>query len=251
MRKPVVAANWKENKTVDEALFYAREIKDSAFSCDVIIAPPYLAIPEMSGELADSRICVAAQDIFYEDHGAYTGEISPVMIKPYCRYSIIGHSERRLFFGDSDAIVRKKLEAALRHGIVPILCVGEILEERKTSKTKEVIQRMLSILDGIDAGPSNLIIAYEPVWAISRGDPGHRAATPQDAQDAHAFIRQRLRAMFGDQADDFRIIYGGSVKPENAPEFESLPDVDGALVGSASLDVKSFRDIISAFDKDA
>ena len=243
MRKPFIAANWKMNKTIAETGEFlsefgpgVKEISDR----DIIIAPPFTSLPAAAEKLRDSNIILAAQDVFYEEKGAYTGEISPLMLSDLgCKYVIVGHSERRQYLHESDEVVNKKVRAAKKAGLGAIVCVGESLEEREGGKTFSVLQRELEKgLDEIDY--SNLVVAYEPIWAIGTG----RTATPLQAQEAHAFIREKLRVLYGNKADGFCIIYGGSVTPGNADSLMACEDVDGALVGGASLQVESFTRIV-------
>lgn len=215
-----------------------------ASDVEVVVCPPFTAIAATVNAAAGSNIAVGAQDLFWEDWGAYTGEVSGPMLKDLgCRYVIIGHSERRQYFGETDATVNKKLHAALRHDLVPIVCVGETLDEREAGKTLEVVRRQVE--DGLKGltpdQVETLVVAYEPVWAIGTG----RTATAADAQEVIAFIRKTLKAMYGERAELTRIQYGGSVKPENIAELMAQPDIDGALVGGASLDAVSFAAIVN------
>lgn len=215
-----------------------------ASDVEVVVCPPFTAIAATVNAAAGSNIAVGAQDLFWEDWGAYTGEVSGPMLKDLgCRYVIIGHSERRQYFGETDATVNKKLHAALRHDLVPIVCVGETLDEREAGKTLEVVRRQVE--DGLKGltpdHVETLVVAYEPVWAIGTG----RTATAADAQEVIAFIRKTLKAMYGERAELTRIQYGGSVKPENIAELMAQPDIDGALVGGASLDAISFAAIVN------
>lgn len=250
MRKPIVAANWKMNMTASEAADYHHtlclEIGELS-GVEIVIAPPFTAIPKLSELIgASDRLRLGAQNLYHEKHGAFTGEISAAMLREhFVRYVIIGHSERRQLFGETDELVHKKVAAALASELRPILCVGETLQERQAGKEKAVIERQLeSALRGVklhDFG--DLVIAYEPVWAIGTGVN----ATPEQAQEAHAFIRECLAAFLGaEAAPKVRIQYGGSVKPSNAKEILQQPDVDGALVGGASLDPRGFAQIVRA-----
>ncbi|MBN1157539.1 triose-phosphate isomerase [Candidatus Woesearchaeota archaeon] len=229
MRKKIVVANWKMNKTVHEAVSFANEInKYQDFRCDVALCAPFVALSELRNVL-DKRFHVGAQNIYFEEAGAYTGEISATMIKKFCRFVIVGHSERRQIFKEDDQVVNKKAKIALKHGITPIVCIGETLQERESGKTSEVVQRqILESLKDIDV--TQIIMAYEPVWAIGTG----RNATPEQAEEIHALIRRLIGS------EKTRILYGGSVKPENAKGLMQQKNIDGALVGGASLDVKSF-----------
>lgn len=248
MRTPFLAANWKMFKTVHEAVVYAKEfrglVKDIK-DVEIVIAPPFTALHAVAEACRNTPVAVAAQDLFWEREGAFTGQISGGMIKEAgAEYVIVGHSERRRLFGDTDQTVNRKVIAAFQAGLVPIACVGETLEEREAEQTLAVLDRQVKDgLDGLTADQvAELVIAYEPVWAIGTG----RNATPQQADEAHAHIRGRLRQWFGaDTADRCHIIYGGSVKPDNIAELAALADVDGALVGGASLDPHSFLKIVS------
>jgi triosephosphate isomerase len=247
MRTPFVAANWKMFKTVHDAVVYAKEfrgmVKDVA-DIDIVIAPAFLAVHAVAEAVRNSPVAVAAQDLFWEKEGAFTGEVSAAMVREAgAEYAIVGHSERRQFFGETDESVNRKTRAALGADLVPIVCIGETLDERERGETMAVLDRQIKQgLDGL-AGEqvASLVIAYEPVWAIGTG----RTATAQQAQDAHAHIRSRLRSWFGGHAaDGCRVLYGGSVKPDNIGELIAQPEVDGALVGGASLDPRSFADIV-------
>lgn len=249
MRKPIIAANWKEYKDNVEVEDYLKRFipkVEGVADKEIIIAPSFIALSDASRITQGTNIKIAAQNMYSEDSGAFTGEISPLMIKKFCNHAIIGHSERRLFFSETDMNIHKKVLSAFRHGIVPILCIGETRQEKEDGRTKEVIERMLSsALDGVEEKKiTGLVIAYEPVWAISRGDASTRPATPFDAQEAHAFIRKLLSDKYGDAAEDVRILYGGSVKPDNIAELMSQQDIDGVLVGGASLDIESFEKIV-------
>lgn len=247
MREKIIAANWKEHKSNSEALEYAKRIISSCGNVTnprVIIAPGYVALSEMKNALDGSSICLAAQDIYHEDKGAFTGAVSCLMIKGICDYTLIGHSERREFFHETDFGVNLKVKAALRNGIKPIICIGESYEERQSGMYQERVKRMLtSAIEGIE-DPSSLIIAYEPVWAISRGNNNVKSASPEDAQEMHLFIRTVLKEKYGDLAENISILYGGSAGPLNAKELMAKEDIDGLLVGSASLDPESFEKII-------
>jgi triosephosphate isomerase len=247
MRKPLITANWKMNNTVPESLrfvaAFTAELK-TAGGVDVAIAPPFTALYSIGVALAETDFRLAAQNIFWEDSGAYTGEVSGVFLKDVgCTYAIVGHSERRQYFGETDETVSRRLAAALRHDMVPILCVGERLEEREAGRTWEIIERQLAGgLTGIDLrNARDFVIAYEPVWAIGTG----RNATPEQAEEVHGLVRKYLREKYGEAtADRTRILYGGSVKPSNSRELLTKPDIDGALVGGASLDPKHFAAIV-------
>jgi triosephosphate isomerase (TIM) len=248
MRVSVIAGNWKMFKTVQEAVFFVKElrgvIKDAA-DVEVVVAPPFTAVHAVAEAVRNSSIGVAAQDLYWEREGAFTGEISAGMIaEAGAEYVIVGHSERRRLFGETDQHVNRKIVAAIGAALTPIVCVGETLEQRERDETLAVLDRQIKDgLDGLTAEQiADLIIAYEPVWAIGTG----RTATTAQAGEAHAQIRKRLRQWFGgDAADRCRVLYGGSVKPDNIAEFIAEPDVDGALVGGASLEVKSFTEIVT------
>ncbi|CAN5890735.1 triose-phosphate isomerase [soil metagenome] len=248
MRVPVIAANWKMFKTVHESVAFIKEfrilVKDVA-DVEIVIAPPFTALHAAAEAARASTVAIAAQDAFWEKEGAFTGQVSVGMVKEAgAGYVILGHSERRRLFGDSDETVNRKVIAALNAGLTPIFCVGETLEERENNATLEVLDRQIKKgLDGVTGDQAaGLVLAYEPVWAIGTG----RNATPQQAGEAHAHIRGRVRQWFGGAAgDQCRIIYGGSVKPDNIHELVALPDVDGGLVGGASLDVRGFSEIVA------
>ena len=222
-----------------------RELTRDVADRDLVAAAPYTALASLAAEVKGSHVGVAAQDVYFEKEGAFTGAVSALMIKDAgAAYAIVGHSERRRIFGDTDASVNRKTHVAIANGIIPIVCIGETLEEREANQTFDVLDRQIKAgLDGITgAQVAALVIAYEPVWAIGTG----RNATPQQAGEAHAHIRSRIRQWFGgDAADAVRILYGGSVKPDNVAELRAQPDVDGALVGGASLDPASFFAIAS------
>jgi triosephosphate isomerase len=249
MRKPLVAANWKMFKTVHEAVVFTKEIrglvKDIA-DVEIVIAPPATAIHAVAEAARNSDLEVAGQNLHWEKEGAFTGEVSAGMLtEAGAEYVIIGHSERRRLFGETDVVIQRKTRAALAAGLKPIVCIGETLDEREAGSTLDVLDRQIKDgLDGLTAAEmEGLVIAYEPVWAIGTG----RNATAGQAQEAHAHIRTRLRQWFGvDTADRCRILYGGSVKPDNTRELIAQPDVDGALVGGASLELRSFVAIVTA-----
>ena len=235
-------------KTVAEAVVFVKELKSAVKDFDrveIALAPPFTALHAVAEAARNSNIGVASQDVYWERDGAFTGEISPAMIKEAgAEYAIVGHSERRRLFGESDAIVNRKAMATIGAGLTPIVCIGETLEERERDEMLTVLDRQIK--DGLGemsaAQVAEIVIAYEPVWAIGTG----RTATAAQAGEAHAHIRKRLRQWFGgDAADRCHIIYGGSVKPDNIRELVSEEDVDGALVGGASLDVRGFTEIVS------
>ncbi|MFN2280763.1 MAG: triose-phosphate isomerase [Anaerolineales bacterium] len=249
MRRPCVAGNWKMHKTVSEAEALVQEMLpglNAISEVDNLICPAFTALDRVASLLADSKIGLGAQNLFWEEEGAYTGEISPLMLAELVEYVIIGHSERRAYFQDTDEAVNKKVKAALAAGIKPILCVGETLEENEAGRTGEVVKRQLgAALKGVlEEDLAMLIVAYEPVWAIGTG----KAATPEGAnQVIKDYIRDELAAMYSPSAaGDIRILYGGSVKPGNARDFFQQPDIDGALVGGASLKAEDFIKITEA-----
>ena len=248
MRTPFVAANWKMHKTVAEATAYAAAFRarmETMRGAEVVVAPPFTALHAVAAALDGSRVGVAGQNLYAAPQGAYTGEVSAGMLQEAgAGYVIIGHSERRQLFGETDAAVNAKLHAALGAGLVPILCVGETLDERDSGRMFPVLNRQIAgaLADIDSAGAGSVVVAYEPVWAIGTG----RNALPAQAQEAHAHIRQRIaRALDADSAAGCRIIYGGSVKPGNAGALAAEPDVDGALVGGAGLDPDSFAEIVA------
>jgi triosephosphate isomerase len=243
MRKPFIAANWKMNKTVSETrefiIKFIPEVKATT-EVDIVIAPPFTSLSAAAEKIRNTNIILAAQDVFYEEKGAYTGEISPLMLVDIgCRYVIVGHSERRQYFNEKDDTVNKKIKAAKQAGLGVIVCIGESLEEREAGKTFDVLQRQIEKgFDGMDL--QGIVIAYEPIWAIGTG----KTATPEQAQEAHAYIREKLRVLYGNKAEGLCIIYGGSVTPDNVDFLMACTDVDGALVGGASLKVDSFTRIV-------
>lgn len=240
------------NLTVKESIILVKESKKllkNEENVEIVLCPEFTALQAVSKELKSSNIKLGAQNMHFEEYGAYTGEISPAMIKEIdCRYVILGHSERREFFGEDDLLINRKVIAALKHSIEPILCVGESLEQRKNGKTFEVVSNQLkNCLANVKKDDiQNVNIAYEPIWAISKGNPNHKAATSEDAEEAHKFIRKIIADMFDINSKKIRVIYGGSVKPDNAKELLSMPNVDGSLVGNASLNAKSFAEIVKA-----
>ena len=247
MRTPFIAANWKMYKTVLDAVSFVKEfrgmVKDMT-DVEIVLAPPFTALHAVAEAARSSNVGVAGQNMHWEREGAYTGEISAGMLKEAgAEYAIIGHSERRRLFHETDETVNRKMVAALGAQLTPIVCIGETLEEREGNQTLSVLDRQIKAgLDGLTGDQvASLVIAYEPVWAIGTG----RNATPLQAGEAHAHIRSRLRQWFGGPAaDQCHVIYGGSVKPDNIHDLVMLPDVDGALVGGASLDVQAFADIV-------
>jgi triosephosphate isomerase len=248
MRTPLIAGNWKMFKTVAETVKYVSQLRaliQETRGVEVVIAPPFTALHAAAESARGSGIGIAAQDLYWEREGAFTGEVSaPMIVDAGARYVIIGHSERRTLFGDTDDTVNRKTAAAMAAGLTPIVCIGETLDQRERGETFGVLDRQIRQgLDGVTASQlARMVIAYEPVWAIGTG----RNATPAQAGEAHAHLRQRLRQWFGaDGADGCRILYGGSVKPGNIAELAAQPDVDGALVGGASLDPAGFAEIVS------
>jgi triosephosphate isomerase len=249
MRIPILAANWKMYKTAREAVGYVRELNALLKPVDgveVVVAAPFPMLAATAEAARNTSISVAAQNLYFEREGAFTGEVSAAMIQDAgAEFVIIGHSERRRLFGDTDEWVHRKLRAALGAGLTPIVCIGETLMERERGETLAVLDRQIQTgFESVTADEmAALVIAYEPVWAIGTG----KNATPTEAGEAHAHIRDRLRGWFGAAAADAcRIQYGGSVKPDNIADLIALPDVDGALVGGASLDPQTFFKIISA-----
>lgn len=243
MRRPIIAGNWKMYKTPSEAADFVKALKplvSDVHDRTIVVCPPFPALKDVSDEICDSNVELGAQDLFWEDEGAYTGEVSAPMLKAVgCQYVIIGHSERRQYFGETDETVNKKLFASLKHKLFPIVCIGETLEQREKGATFKIIEKQIK--EGTkELGTRDwglIIIAYEPVWAIGTG----KTATPEQAQEVHAFIRKLLPK---EAAQDIRILYGGSVKPENVKELMAQPDIDGGLVGGASLKVDSFVKLV-------
>ncbi|MGQ0810473.1 MAG: triose-phosphate isomerase [Nitrospiraceae bacterium] len=248
MRRLLIVGNWKMHKTASEATQFVESLSkliSSAVSADIVLAPPFTALPAVRTALAgDQRFALAAQDVFWEEQGAFTGEISALMLKDLgCQYVIIGHSERRRLFGDTDDGIRKKIAVALRHGIKPILCVGESLDDREGGRTETVIrEQLLKGLAGLRSEEVEAVtVAYEPVWAIGTG----RAATPDQAVTTHRAIRELIRQEWNlDIMSAFHILYGGSVTPQNVGAFLESDEIDGALVGGACLDPQSFATIL-------
>jgi triosephosphate isomerase len=248
MRAPFIAGNWKMYKTVHEAVVFAKELRilvKDVGDVEIVVGPPFTAVHAVAEALRNTNVGVAAQDLYSEREGAFTGEVSAGMIREAgAEYVIIGHSERRRLFGETDVSVNRKIGAAIAAGLTPIVCVGETLEERERNETLSVLDRQVKDgFDGLSAERiGDLVVAYEPVWAIGTG----RNATAAQAQEAHSHIRSRLKQWFGGSAaEQCHVIYGGSVKPDNIAELVREPDVDGALVGGASLDVRSFAAIVA------
>jgi triosephosphate isomerase len=241
--KSVIAANWKMNKTLGETREFLRDfipsVKDVS-DVEIVIAPPFTALSAAAEAIQGTNVQLAAQDVFWEEKGAYTGEISSAMLRDAgCRCVIVGHSERRQYFREDDTAVNRKLMAAQKGGLGLIFCSGETLEEREGNRTFDVIRRQVEKgLEGI--GPDGLVVAYEPVWAIGTG----RTASPEQAQEVHAFIRGILKNLYGSIAEGIRILYGGSVTPENIASLMACADVNGGLVGGASLKPESFAKLV-------
>jgi len=247
MRKPIIAGNWKMHKTISESIDMLEELH--ALTADVknveiVVCPPFTALAAVSDKISQFDIKFGAQNMHFEEKGAFTGEISPGMLKDLnCHYVIIGHSERRQYFAETDETVNKKIKAAIKSGIVPIVCVGESLDERQNGATEKVVEiQTRGALAGISpTEAASIVIAYEPIWAIGTG----RTSSADDANAVCAFIRKVVGDMFGsDSAAKMRIQYGGSVKPENISEFMQKSDIDGALVGGASLEAESFNKLV-------
>jgi len=241
--KYFIAANWKMNKTIEETRVFLRSFipaVQDVTDVDIVIAPPFTSLSPAAGEIKDTNVQLAAQDLFWEEKGAYTGEISPLMLLDAgCKHVIIGHSERRQYFSEEDVIVNRKIKAAKKARLGVIFCVGESLEEREAGKTFDVIKREVEMgLAEVDC--DDLVVAYEPIWAIGTG----KTASNEQAQEVHAFIRKILGNLYGDKAEGIRILYGGSVTPDNVDGLMACKDVNGALVGGASLKPDSFAKIV-------
>lgn len=248
-RKPLIAANWKMYKTPAQAKEFAAAflpLVQGQTKAEVVLCPPFVDIAATVAAVKGNAVQVGGQNLYWQDEGAFTGEISGgMLVASGCTHVILGHSERRQYFGETDETVNKRLHAALKHKLVPIVCIGELLAEREASKTAEVLLRQTSLgLAGLSADQAaSIVIAYEPVWAIGTG----KTATPEMAAEAHAIIRKEVARLLGAQiADGIRILYGGSVKPDNAASLLSQEEIDGALVGGASLDAASFAKIVAA-----
>ncbi|MFH1552214.1 MAG: triose-phosphate isomerase [Candidatus Omnitrophota bacterium] len=247
MRRPIIAGNWKMYKDVNEAVELANNIKRGAFdveNIEIVICPPFVDLGDVGEMLVESNVALGAQNCYWENEGAFTGEVSVAMVKSVgCRFVIIGHSERRKYFGETDETVNRKIRAVIDGGLIPIMCVGETLEEREASKTMEVVkQQVTEGLKGFDETYlDTLVIAYEPVWAIGTG----KTATPLQAQEVHAMIRELLKKLHSESfSGTRRILYGGSVNPDNIENLMSEEDIDGGLIGGASLKPDGFIDII-------
>ncbi len=246
MRRPLIAANWKMHMTLDEASALAEDIVEGCRDirdADIVLAPPFTALAKVRKEVRESSIRLGAQDLYWEEKGAFTGEVSPVMLKDAgCDYVIVAHSERRQLFGETDKCANRKVLAALTHELIPILCVGETDAERDRGVTYVVVDRQVkeALKDVAETQLETIVVAYEPIWAIGTG----RTATPAQAEEVHQSIRGQLAKLFSaDAADQVRILYGGSVKPDNVDDLMAEADIDGALVGGASLKADSFNRI--------
>ena len=244
-RIPFIAGNWKMNKTVPEALELVNGLKASlkgVEGVEVAIAPPYTALYPVAQTLKESPIHLASQNLFWEEKGAYTGEVSPIMLKEVgCRYAIVGHSERRQYFGETDETVNRRIKAAIRYGLKVIFCIGETLQEREEGRTFDVVERQLEqgLIGVEEKAVEEIVIAYEPVWAIGTG----KTATPEQAEEVHQWIRQKLEKLYSKKVSEgLRIQYGGSVTPENIKGLMRQPDIDGALVGCLLYTSPSPRD---------
>ena len=247
MRRPLIAGNWKMYKTSAEAVDFVKKfltLVSGVADRDVMIAPAFTALEAVAAALKGTEVGLGAQDVFWEAEGAFTGQVSPPMLTAAgCRYVIIGHSERRQFFGETDDTVNRKIRAALKSGLIPVMCVGESEKQREAGQTFSILDKQVK--DGLRSFVSDelgsLVIAYEPVWAIGTG----KTATAVQAEETHAYIRSLIKGLFGaDVAALMRVLYGGSVKPENASELMAMADIDGALVGGASLNPDSFSKIV-------
>ena len=249
MRTPIIAGNWKMHKTVAEAVELAKGVRDAVAAVDgvdVVLCPPFTAIAAVKDVVANSEVGVGAQNMYFETQGAFTGEISPLMLDELCQYVIIGHSERRQFFGETDEGVNKKIKIALAHGLTPIVCVGENLEQNEAGETNAFVGgQVKAAFNGVPATDAvKLIVAYEPIWAIGTGRNADAATANSIIKDS---IRGVLANMYGvEVAEQIRIQYGGSVKPNNVAEYMAQPDIDGALVGGASLTVENFLPLVKA-----
>ncbi|GAB4157782.1 MAG: triose-phosphate isomerase [Candidatus Promineifilaceae bacterium] len=248
MRKPFIAGNWKMNKTVDEAVAFVRQIRhglNEIERVDSAVCPPFVALPAVADALRGTKVGVGAQNMHYADTGAYTGECAPAMLVPYCQYVILGHSERRAYYNETDDAVNRKIKAALAHGLTPIVCVGESLAQNEAGETHSFVSgQVRAAFAGIPPAQADLcVVAYEPIWAIGTG----KSANPTSAGNIIGLtVRGTLADLFGEEiAQKIRIQYGGSVSPENIAEYMQHPDIDGALVGGASLK-PSFVDLVRA-----
>ena len=249
MRKTIIAGNWKMYKTIGEAIELANGLKRQLFDIpndiiEIVICPSFVALSEVAEIITDTNIKLGAQDMHWQEEGAFTGEVSAKMLKDVgCQFVIIGHSERRQYFGETNETVNKKIKTALKYNLTPIMCVGETLEERENGLTFKVLDEQVknSLKDISDAELTKIVIAYEPVWAIGTG----KNATPKQAEEAQKYVRQLLKKMYNEEvAQNVRIQYGGSVNPDNIVDLVRQPDVDGALVGGASLKIETFSEIV-------
>ena len=249
MRQKIVIGNWKMNKTYDEAVSFFQDFKlfvKEIENVEIVIAPPFTLLNLLRNEASETNIKIAAQDVFHEEQGAFTGAVSPKMVKDFAEYVIIGHSERRRYFGENNQIINKKVKTALQTGLKVIFCLGESLEERNQGNAKTVIETQLreglANVTVVELG--HVVIAYEPVWAIGTGN----TATPEQAEEIHVFLRQLIKDLYNEEtAENFRIIYGGSVNPNNAADILKMPNIDGCLPGGASLDAGQLTHIIKSF----
>ncbi|MDD2366623.1 MAG: triose-phosphate isomerase [Desulfuromonadaceae bacterium] len=250
MRKPMIAGNWKLFKTIEESVALLDELKPlvkDIKNVEIVVAPVFTSLSRVSDAVENSNISIAAQDCYWEEEGAFTGEVAPkLLINAGCSHVIIGHSERRQYFGETDSTVNKKVRAAINAGLVAIVCVGELLSERESNRTFQVIEtQIIGALSGFNADDlKHIVIAYEPVWAIGTG----KTASTEQAQEVHLYIRELIAKKFNPETSGaVRILYGGSVKPDNVKNLMEQPDIDGALVGGASLKAESFA-AIAAFN---
>ncbi len=248
MKRILIVGNWKMHKTISESVTLVNSVKagvHKSTDCDVVVCPTFTALAAVSEAIRESNIDLGAQDMYSENEGAFTGEVSPMMLKDVgCRYVILGHSERRIYFGEKDELINQKVQAALKYNLVPIVCVGETLEERESRLVFEVVKKQFdNSLKDMDAESiQKVVIAYEPVWAIGTG----RNATPEQAEQMHSYIRRLLNERFGsDVASRVKILYGGSVKPDNIAQLAARPNIDGALVGGASIKAEAFIQIVA------
>jgi triosephosphate isomerase len=248
MRRPLIAGNWKMYKSPSQAKALSQELLPKLASqdhCDIVLAPPFVSLAIVRDQIRSTAIRLGAQNCFWESEGAFTGEVSAPMLRDLgCEYVIIGHSERRQYFGETDETVAKKMKAAFAAALIPIFCLGETLQEREAGHCEIVVKRQLEkgLASLTPPDISRIIISYEPVWSIGTG----KTATPEMAQEVHGYLRQRLAYIYGEStAQSVRILYGGSVKPDNAADLMMRPDIDGALVGGASLQAESFTAIVS------
>ena len=248
MRRPLIAGNWKMFKSPSQARILVQELLPKLVNqdhCDIVLAPPFVSLAAVREQIRATAVQLGAQNCFWENEGAFTGEVSAPMLRDLgCEYVIIGHSERRQYFGETDETVARKLKAVFAADLIPIFCLGETLQEREAGNCETVVKRQLEkgLASLTPPDISRIIIAYEPVWAIGTG----KTATPEMAQEVHFYLRQRLESLYGGStAQSVRILYGGSVKPDNTGDLIKRPDIDGALVGGASLQADSFAAIIS------